>query len=254
MKTFIRFLSICIALFSVNCYGQSLSDLTYDTSNNQADQLLNEIVINVYDQTLTDFNNEIEAFTATLTKDIEQLGVYSDAAALQFNQKCDQELDRATKEIHQISENAVHQYYNELAKNGLSSTVGVTDPVAQKLENDINSVEFDMISEMKSVIAILQSNDPLPDLGQEIVVGVDTYQKLAAEEYARQEAKASQAKKTSQWQDIKLAGADFLAVVGVDLKKECTSALTDAATDTLKDMGKDAANEAAAYGKSVVGL
>lgn len=252
MKTFIRFLSIFIILSSMNCRSQGLSDLIYDTTNNRFDQLLNEIVINVYDQTLLQFNHEIESFTAILTKDIEQLGGYSEAAALQFNKKCDQELERSIIQIHQISQNAVHLYYNELAKNGLVTTIGVTDPVAKELEQDINSVEFDMINELKSVVAILQLHDDLLTIGQEVVIGVDTYQKLAAQESARQQAKASKKKKTSQWQDFKLAGADFLGFVKVDLEKECKIALTDALTDTLNEIGKDAAKEAAIYGKSLV--
>jgi len=252
MKIFIRFLSIFIILSSMNCRSQGLSDLIYDMSNNRVDQLLNEIVINVYDQTLLQFNHEIEYFTAILTKDIEQLGVYSEVAALQFNKKCEQELERSEIKIHQISQNAVRLYYNELAKNGLSSAVGVTDPVAKQLEQDINSVEFDMIYELKSVITILQLHNDLLTIGQEVVIGVDTYQKLAAQESARQQEKASKKKKTSEWQDLKLAGADFLGFVKVDLEKECKIALTQALTDTLKTVSKDAANEAAAYGKSLV--
>jgi len=250
MKTFIRY--IFLFLLSGSCYAQSLSDLTTDNSSKEINLLLSQAVISVYDQTLIDFNTEIEAFTMTLTKSIERLGGYSEESSAQFDQECQDELDRATKEIRQISHNSILKYYDELKDKGISSGVGVTDPLAQKLDQDIDTVEFDMINEMKSVISILQFDDPLPKIGQEVKTGVDAYQKLAAEEYVRQEKKASQAKKTSQWQDIKLAGADFFGFVKTDLEAECKVALTEALTDTLKDIGNDAAAEVSKYGKSLI--
>lgn len=248
MKKSIIFILLSIFISHDICKGQGLSDLQYDDSNSQASQITIDIINRVYAQTQDDFNFEIQSFTQTLTKFIEQLGVYSDSAADQFDQACQQELDRSTKQIHTISKSATRQYYDELTKNGLSSGVGVADPVAKQLEQDINSIENDMINELRSTIAILQSKDPLPAVGQDIQSGVDAYQQMAAQEYATKEAQASQAKKTSWWKDLKLAGKDFLGDVAVNLEKECKIALSDAVSDTINQLGQEAVNQIVSYG------
>jgi len=232
--------------------SQSLSDLVYDTSHNQTNQLIADIITKVYNQTQDDFNLEIAIFTTQITKIIEQLGVYSEESADQFNQDCQQELNISIKKINQISQDALHQYYDELTKISMSSGVGVADPVAKNLEQNINSIEKDMINELHAIIEILQSIDLLPVIGVDIISGVDAYQQAAHLEYVTKQAKASQPKKTSRWKDLKLGGKDFLTEVQINLEKECKIALSQAITDTINQLGQDAVNQVVAYGGDMI--
>jgi len=220
--------------------SQGLSALTEIDDSNNTNQQIFLIVQNVYAATEQDFNNEIASFTDALLHIVGSLGEYSDQGAQDFNDRCDQELKKAIARIDTISTHALHNYYDGLQKIGIESSVGVTDPIAQKLQSEVNSLEGDMINEIRASVAILKSPDALPDLGQDIKIGVTSFQQLAQQEYAAAQAKAVKVPKTSWWKDLKSSGSQYLSIVKVDLEKESKQALADSVNQTLNELGQQA--------------
>ena len=127
-------------LMSMTLYaGQSLSDLQ-EVDDNHTDQKIALVVQSVYGVTQESFHKEIDLFTDNLSKIIENLGEYSDQGVQEFNARCDKELKDATGRINIISTHALNNYYDGLKKNGVATGVGVTDPVAQKLQAQVNTL------------------------------------------------------------------------------------------------------------------
>ena len=206
----------------------------------------------MYEVTHNDFNKEISSFAQVLSDVIAKMSAeYSDQAAQDFNVRCDKELKIATLRINNISVNSSKNYYDELNKIGISYGAGVTDPVAKKLQTDINSIENEMINEIRAIVAILKSQDALPALSQDIKTGVDTFQKMSQQEYDAAQKQALKVPKTTWWKDLKSSGTQFLGIVKVDLEKECKIALADAVSQTLNELGQQATDQAAAYAGSV---
>ena len=247
MKSFASIL-FCSLLLSTHIYaGQGLSDLT-TVDNENRDEIIAKVVQAVYASTQDDFNQEIKSFTIALTNIIAKLGdQYSDQGALDFDAHCDKELQNATTRINKISKNSSKDYYDGLKKAGILYGVGVTDPVAQKLQADVNVIENEMINEMRASVAILKSKDTLPAIGQEITSGVNTFQQIAQQEYNAAQAKAMNVPKTTWWNDLKASGVQFMGFFQAGLEKECKIALTDAVNKTIDELGQQASNQAAIY-------
>jgi len=252
MKKFMSFLLVFL-LLSGSCYaGQGLSDLTTVEDQN-TDEVIATVVQNVYASTQDDFNKEIALFTMALTNIIANIGdEYSDQAALDFDNDCDRELKKATVQINNISKKSSKNYYDGLSHAGIFYGIGVTDPVASKLEVDVNSIENNMINEMRASVAILKSKDPLPSIGADIKAAVDTFQQIAQQEYSASQAKAMDVPKTTWWTDLKDSGTQFLGIVQVDLEAQCEIEVDKASDKLVKDLKKDAKKQGKDYAKSLV--
>jgi len=252
MKILLRCLFVFCLVSSYFYAGQALSDLVEVESNRDKNQQIILIVQSVYEVTQKEFIQELTLFTDSLKNIIKNLGEYSDQSAQEFNDRCNKELQKSMIKINNISNNSVRLYYDNLDKLGMVYEIGVTDPLAQRLTIDINSIESDMINEMKAAVAILQSPDALPDLSQEIKTGVDTFQQLTQQEYATAQKQAVTVPETSWWKDLKASGTQYIGMVQVGLEKECKEQMDKATDKAIKDMKKEAIKQGNLYVKSLV--
>ncbi|AXK60997.1 hypothetical protein [Candidatus Chromulinivorax destructor] len=244
MKRFLNFLCM-ISIFSMHaCIGAALiPGLVQDEETSHRDTVAS-IVIKVYGQVQQDFNKEIVVFSQALQDSFQSLTDADDDQAVdsieKFNAKTNAQLQKSIKVINRISDNSLKQYYDEMKKAGISFTLGVTDPVARKLQRDLNSIEYDVIYDMKVAVEKVQFIDTLDEINQEIQSAKAAFLSKAEQDYALAQAAASQKRKVTAWKEYKIAGKDFLGRFQDAAEQECKAAVVQAVNETLDQLGQAA--------------
>lgn len=218
--------------------------LTMDESDISRQQAIDLMIAGVYQHVLVNFNNEIKLFSQALRDNFDKINEYDQDAINQFNVFSQERLAQSIQVINRISNDSMNQYYEGLNDLGISSQVGVTDPIAKKLSREINSIEYEMIYQMRVAVEKIQFVDRLDDIAQEIQVGMLAYATAAEKDYAQRQVEALKVRKKSKWRDFKIAGNDFLGRLEVSLEKECKKAVVDAVSETINEVGQEAFDQA----------
>ena len=215
-----------------------LDDLEIVEGGNDSMKMMQEIAAIVYEHTQEKLYALMQSFSGKLSMKIHGLGSYTSSSVQDLDTFFNEALQNASAAMSGISKMAVSDYYAKLESAGIAVNLKVKDPLATKLEYDIDGIEYNAIAEMHALVAILKSADTLPQVGAQLQVGVDTYQRLAQEEFERDQKEASKKRSNTWFDDLKASGLEFIGDFTNNFEAEFKKALQKAVDDTVADMGE----------------